>query len=153
MVDLKNGVFEIDDQELSSSITPDGVQERFGRYITYQDTIDSLTTIYLDDVILFEVQFELKLSFKSGKLSYIRLESRHQYEGEHTWKRNFELDNLWLKEQLGEPDHVIRTDGGSGPYTAYYSNAYDGKGCRIYSLYRDDPRCGEDASIMVNYGE
>jgi len=150
MMDLRNGVLEIDDQLLTPNITPDSVEEKFGKYVTYQNAIDPLTTIYLDDVLLFGVKFQLRLSFKNRKLRYIKMESQRE---KMPWKKAFELDCLWLKEQLGEPDHVARTDESSGSYAARYSNTYYGKGCMISSSYEDDLRCGEDANITINYEE
>lgn len=150
MNELKYGILEIDGQLLTPNITPDCAAERFSKYITYQNTFDSRTTICLDEVLLFGVMFELRLSFRNGKLRFIKMESQRE---KMPWKKVFELDCIWLEELLGKPDHAARTDGVSGPYAARYSNTYYGKGCMISSSYEDDLRCGEDANITINYGE
>lgn len=144
MTDLKNGIIDINGYEIHAGTTPEDIKKNLeGIYCHYNKIpTGEIESFLFEKVFISNCMFTIKLSFYLGKLDSIKLESHHVCEGEHTWKKVFELNNRWLEKELGNPDTI-----------GLYSRGYHYNTCYVRSMYLADSRWGDESFIDIRFGE
>lgn len=144
VTDLKNGIIEIHGYEVNAKTTPEDVVNNLnGTYINHSKSSSGKSESFtFDNILIADCKFSIDVCFYLEKLDSIKLEAYHEYDGESTWKKDHELNDQWLEENLGPmqtfPD---------------YSQGYKSDVCFINSFYMSDSRCGEEAYITIRYNE
>lgn len=144
MTDLKNGIIEIHGYEVNAKTTPEDIINNLsGTYINHSKSSSGKSESFtFDNILIADCKFSIDVCFYLEKLDSIKFESHHVYEGEHTWKRVFELNNQWLEKVLGNADT-----------SSLYSRGYHYDICHVRSMYLSDSRWGDDAFIDIDFGE
>lgn len=144
MTDLKNGIIEINGYEIHAGTTPEDIMNNLNEsYINHSKSSSGKSESFsFDNIIIGNCKFSIDICFYLKKLDSIKLESHHVYDGEHTWKKVFELNNRWLEKELGNADTI-----------GLYSRGYHYNTCYVRSMYLADPRWGDESFIDIRFGE